>query len=197
MRNIFLLFIISILQYSCANFSSHSEDIGENYFFRDIAEISPRNSYYKTKIYPKVIDYKFNEKYIIAKQKPSAEDYKHCLSDDLAGRFTIYDLYIKERDTVDYSKLTTPYILKEIKADSLLYIRLKKIGVSSNESEEDFNKIKVYADSIIQNDSFYKKVLSAKINYWIIDIKKNIRFGPYTESEFEKEIKLKNIGLNF
>lgn len=187
----FLIFIGSIFPDN-----NKSIDLGNDYAIRDNKCIVPTNLYTDTEIYSKVVDYKFNDKFIIAKQNPKISSYKKLVREDLRTRLMIYDGFLKERNDKDYEKTTTPNIVKSIKSDSLIYHRFKKSGLKGNYYDKDL-KIDKVVDSILKNDIFYKKILSNKINYWIINKLENTRFGPFTRIEFENELKLKNINLKF
>ena len=189
----FIFFINSI-------FSSHNQSVELifDYAYRkDEKSIVPRNLYTDTEVYPKILEYKSNSKFIIVKQKPKISKYQKIVYDNLITRCMIYDGYLKERNNKNYAEITTPYIIKSIKADSLLYCRLKKKGLTENYNEKDLENIRIASDSIVKNDPFYKQIFAEKINYWIIDAENNIRFGPYNKNEFEKEIEVKNISLTF
>lgn len=64
---------------------------------------------------------------------------------------------------------------------------MKAKGVTPRNMIDDKEKIGICLDSIFQNDPFYKRLFSSKENFWIIDKDNNIRFGPFTKDEFEKE----------
>ncbi|REG88769.1 hypothetical protein C8P67_1289 [Flavobacterium aquicola] len=187
----FLVFIGSIFPDN-----NKSIDLGSDYVIRDNKCIVPTNLYTDTEIYSKVIDYKFNDKFIIAKQTPKISSYKKLVREDLRTRLIIYDGFLKERNDKDYEKITTPSIVNSIKSDSLIYYRFKKNGLKENYYDKNL-KIEEVVDSILKNDMFYKKILRNKINYWIINKLDNTRFGPFTRIEFENELKIKNINLQF
>ncbi|MEO8234096.1 MAG: hypothetical protein ABI549_01665 [Flavobacterium sp.] len=183
----FLIFIGSLFP------GSKSIDLGNDYVMMNNT-IVPNNLFTGTEIYSKVIEYKFNEKFIIAKQKPKITKHKKLLKEDLITRLMIYDGFLKERNDKDYEKITTPEIIKAIKSDSLIYYQIKKRGLKENYFDKSL-KIKNVVDSILQNNSFYKKIFKNKINYWIINKLENTRLGPFTKIEFENEQKRNNINL--
>ena len=51
-------------------------------------------------------------------------------------------------------------------------------------STEDIIKFQKLADSLIKYDAYYQKILSHKINYWIISNKENHVYGPLTLKEY-------------
>ncbi|WP_298150023.1 hypothetical protein [Flavobacterium sp.] len=59
------------------------------------------------------------------------------------------------------------------------------------------NKIRKIADSIFENDKYYKRVIINPINFYIIDKVTNFVYGPFNEEEFLVVKKRKNIQLNF
>src|SRR5659263_93483 len=95
----FLIFIGSIFP------GNKSIDLGNDYAMRD-KTIVPRNLFTGTEIYSKVVEYKFNEKFIIAKQKPKVSSYKKLLKENLITRLMIYDGFLKERNDKDYKEIT-------------------------------------------------------------------------------------------
>ena len=185
----FLIFIGSIFP------ENKSIDLGNDYSMRD-KTIVPRNLFTGTEIYSKVVEYKFNEKFIIAKQKPKVSSYKKLLKENLITRLRIYDSFLKERNDKDYKEITTPQIIRAIKSDSLIYYQFKERGLKENYYDKSL-KTESVVDSILQNDLFYKKIFRSKVNYWIINKLENTRFGPFTKIEFENELKLENINLKF
>ena len=194
-----LIFLYALVN-SCANLNDDWIDLGNDYVCKidaDTKSIYSRQTYYNTEIHSKIIDYKFNSKFIIAKQNPDYEYYKIFVESNYSTRFAIYEDYLKNSKTELFQKETTPFIRKSIIADSLHYKLLKSKGITSQNQIEDMEKIKVILDSVFKFDPFYKKVFSSKENYWIIDKVRNIRFGPFTKNDFRKELMEKNVSLNF
>lgn len=74
----------------------------------------------------------------------------------------------------------------------------KKHGVKENRYKKEIytlneEKGKIMADSLLQNDPYYKKIFSRNVNYWIICHKLDSLFGPLTKEEYiekYKELKL-------
>lgn len=195
----FLVLIISTFN-SCANLNDEWIEIGDDYVCkhdRGNASIYNRQTYYRTEIHSKITDYKFNEKFIIAKQNPDYNNYKNSVVENYSTRYMIYDNYLKEKKTKEFLKVTSPFIRKSIIADSSFYKLLKSKGVTAENQINDMEKIKKLLDSVFHFDPFYKKVFLSKENYWIIDKDNNIRFGPLTKKEFEKELKQKKINMKF
>ncbi len=59
--------------------------------------------------------------------------------------------------------------------------------------EEDFKKSEIIADSIIKKDSYYQKIFSRPINYWIISHQLDSMFGPLSKEEYLQ--KRKELGV--
>ena len=188
-----ILFLVLIL-YSCANLNDEWIDLGDDYVCKidgGTKAIYSNQIYYNTEIHSKIVDYKFDEKYIIAKQEPDYDYYKNFVESNYSTRYARYEYYIvRNQDIPEFKDIRTWIV-----ADSLHYKLLKSKGVTIENQIEDIEKIKTILDSVFHYDPFYKKVFSSKENYWIIDKDKNIRFGPFSKKEFEKELKQKNINL--
>jgi hypothetical protein len=203
MKNInvkyYILGLISIF-FSCANMNDEWIELGDEYVCKidsHYKSIIPTNTYFDTHIYSKITDYKFDSIYIIAKQEPDFEYYKSCIESEYSTRFSIYENFLKEGKTKEFKKITTPHIRKAIITDSSFYKNLKSKGITSENQIADMDKIKIILDSVFTTDKFYKKIFTSKLNYWIINKDKNIRFGPFTKSEFENKCKEKRIKLKF
>ena len=194
-KHSFSILILLFIFNSCGIFNRNTKDLGNDYSFNYDKCIVPRNLFNKTAIYQKIVRYNFNDEFIIVKQKPNKSKFKRMISSDLLTRCMIHEGYLKEGNDKEYKKITTPYIIQCIKGDSLLYFRLKKNGFKNDYEKSDLKIINTATDSIFDNDNYYKKIFSSKVNYWIIDKNKNIRFGPFNKTEFENEIIKKKIEL--
>lgn len=145
----------------------------------------------KTTIYQDVISKAFNEDFIIAKQKPNRRHYVPTLGLDLYTRYKSYMHYIQN-----------PMILKEegyrelrgkIEWDSINYKTFFSRGASDKNSSKDIQISWSIADSLINNDPYYKKIFANEINYWIIYNPKDTLIGPLTKEEYivkRKELKI-------
>ena len=127
---------------------SKNIDLGNDYTLRDNT-IVPVNGYTDTEIYSKIIEYKFNEKFIIAKQKPKISKYRKLVKEDLIIRLMIYDGFLEEGNTKEYENITTPEIINAIKSDSLIYYQIKKRGLNKNYYDKSL-KIENLVDSIFE-----------------------------------------------
>ena len=124
-----------------------------------------------------VIDYSFDDNYIIAKQKHNREVLLNELKMELSSWGGYYNIY-KREGVINFKDVQVS--LKEIS---------KQIELSGSTN---------LADSIISHSSYYKELLTPnKINYYIIDKDEDSILGPFDKLEFEKIKKEKGINLDF
>ena len=124
-----------------------------------------------------IIDYSFDDNYIIAKQKYNREVLLNELGMELSSWGGYYNIY-KREGVINFNDV--PVSLKEIS---------KQI---------DLRRRTNLADSIISHSSYYKELLTPnKINYYIIDKDEDSILGPFDKLEFEKIKKEKEINLDF
>ena len=138
-----------------------------------------RSSYYSVidKTPSDIIDYSFDDNYIIAKQKYNREVLLNELRMELSSWGGYYNIY-KREGVINFNDV--PVSLKEISKQI-------DLGRSTN-----------LADSIISHSSYYKELLTPnKINYYIIDKDEDSILGPFDKLEFEKIKKEKGINLDF
>jgi len=194
-KTLLLFFGLVLIFSSFISLTDYSVDLGDNYTFHAKGgwkTITPNQVYINTQIYSEVTNYKFDDRFIVAKQKPDYEYYKTFVTTDYSVRFIIYSGFLKDSTSKDF---LDPFIRQSIKADSSFYKLLKNKGVTDQNSLEDQKRIKVVLDSIFHTDPFYIRLFSSKENYWIIDKDNNIRYGPFTKDEYEKERKSKNVQI--
>ena len=138
-----------------------------------------RSSYYSVidKTPSDIIDYSFDDNYIIAKQKYNRKVLLNELGMDLSSWRGYYNIY-KREGVINFNDV--PVSLKEIS---------KQIELRGSTN---------LADSIISHSSYYKELLTPnKINYYIIDKDEDSILGPFDMLEFEKIKKEKGINLDF
>ena len=124
-----------------------------------------------------VIDYSFDDNYIIAKQKYNREVLLNELGMELSSWGGYYNIY-KREGVINFNDV--PVSLKEIS---------KQIELRGSTN---------LADSIISHSSYYKELLTPnKINYYTIDKDEDSILGPFDKLEFEKIKKEKEINLDF
>ncbi|HQO86876.1 MAG TPA: hypothetical protein PKX84_04420 [Bacteroidia bacterium] len=91
--------------------------------------------YLKENIYSEVLNYCYNEDFILVKQKPNIEYHIKALI------FELEDSYSNSRSVF-------------------------------------------LADSLINNDVYYRQIFDNEINYWIIDSRNEILLGPFQKNEY-------------
>ena len=124
-----------------------------------------------------IIDYSFDDNYIIAKQKYNREVLLNELGMELSSWGGYYNIY-KREGVINFNDV--PVSLKEIS---------KQIELRGSTN---------LADSIISHSTYYKELLTPnKINYYIIDKDEDSILGPFDKLEFEKIKKEKEINLDF
>jgi hypothetical protein len=183
MKNGFLIFISILLLFSSCGpgIGDVSEDLGNGYYYR--AEGSTRwimpDNIFKDGVYANVIDYSSNNNFIIVKQSPS-KDINVLFTEILKSR---YDLLLHEKDSMEQTKEVKNFLNSELWKDSIWHKKIANQVFENNvvKNSDSLNKI---AKQIIQKDSFFKNMLSRKINYFIIDKKKQIVFGSFSINEY-------------
>ena len=124
-----------------------------------------------------IIDYSFDDNYIIAKQKYNREVLLNELEMELSSWGGYYNIY-KREGVINFNDVQVS--LKEIS---------KQIELRGSTN---------LADSIISHSTYYKELLTPnKINYYIIDKDEDSILGPLDKLEFEKIKKEKGINLDF
>ena len=124
-----------------------------------------------------IIDYSFDDNYIIAKQKYNREVLLNELEMELSSWGGYYNIY-KREGVINFNDVQVS--LKEIS---------KQIELRGSTN---------LADSIISHSTYYKELLTPnKINYYIIDKDEDSILGPFDKLEFEKIKKEKGINLDF
>ena len=186
MRNITIIIAVFLL-ISC-NMSDYSEDLVGGYTFshegKDYNTIFGGNH----TIYPNVLEYAFNDDFILVCQKPNKSLYLSWLASDLSCDYGCYNSYLKDSVSEKYSK--SRY---EILADSTIHKIFKHRNISFENTSEDIKKGEEIADSIIQNNPMHKKIFSLDKVFWIIKIKGDLLFGPFSKNEFKEKRKILKI----
>lgn len=183
----FLVFcVILVLATSCANLGDSSTQLGNGYLYR----VDGSNRWIgsdhtmKDRIYSNVLDYAFDDHFIIVLQEPSFKGYEELLSEDLLYR---YSFVIDNKDTSKYDVSEKRFLKSHLWTDSSIHKRvLRKILPNNQSTVLDLTAI---ADSIIKNDFFYRKAFLNKQNYWIVKKDTYSVLGPFTKAEY---IKVKN-----
>jgi hypothetical protein len=132
-----------------------------------------------------VIDYSYNKDFILAEQSPIRSKFQIELSTSVYYRFLAYKEFLDNPKILDSEKYIN-YKNVEIKNDSINY----KIFATYGALIEDEAKIHDIgwriADSLLDHDPSYKKILSANKNYWIIINNPNELIGPLSKDEYLK-----------
>jgi hypothetical protein len=135
-----------------------------------------KNKFEKILIYADVASVSNNDDYIIVKQIPNKKILLQNIKDDL-GLWSNYYL--------------------EIKRDSLIDLNYQKTSIYNIHKLVTNKGAEAMADSILNNEPFYKKMFRNKYNYYIIEKTNDSVFGPLTLKEFEALKKEKKIDLDF
>lgn len=106
----------------------------------------------------------------------------------LPGRKNIYGNVLNYNFNAQFIIARQQPIFDEYKSKLAFDLRDDLIKYPEN-SLEDIKKTEALADSILKNDSYYKNIFSNKINYWIIDHKRNLFLGPLTFKEYKHKFK--------
>ena len=144
---------------------------------------------FKNGIYPNVVNYTFDENFILVLQSPSLNDYKIFLADELRLK---YNILVNLKDTIGLHKGEYDFLKTNSLADSSLYRMLSK-RLSPINTSKDIQESQSIADSLIKSSPKYKLIFSRKLNYWIIKGQDGELFGPFSESEFLQ--KRKELGV--
>lgn len=145
--------------------------------------------YYNT-IYPDVVNYAYNDSFIIAEQVPRADEYIGTFSEDLLGRFENYRHYTK--DTSILSQEFYSRYRGYIEKDSTLYKSFVYAGAGENESKNRAISINL-TESLIKTDPYFINLFRREYVYWIIVHKTGDLLGPFSKEDFFKMGKELNI----
>lgn len=145
----------------------------------------------RNQIYPNVVEYVYNNSYILVCQKLNKELYKKLYKADLSSDYRIYNAYLKDSISEKYMKPRD-----EILADSIISKIFKNKKISFENTIEDIKKSEEIADSIIKNNPTQKKIHSLDKIYWIIKIHNDVMFGPFSKQEYLLKKKSLNIDKN-
>ena len=185
--------IILFLSIFCFLSWRNNDNLGSGYYYLSdfnamdvgypygsiVYKSNQENLYKKIIIYSKIEYINYDEEYICIVQKPNKSLMKKKLKDD----FEFWNRYYFSN-----------------KKDSLINLVHKKILLSdihkivgNNKAE----KLDLTADSIFNNEIFYKKMFQNKSNYYIIQKVNDSIFGPLTFKGFEDLKRNKKIDLDF
>jgi hypothetical protein len=183
----YILVFLSL--FACNEFDTDSKDLNGRYYFQNKGvnggTIHFHNAASKNIIYADVVDYALDDSFILAEQHPSRSYIKNYLGNDLYDRYTAYADYLRNPHAKNQDQ--DPTVLKSIQGDSINYREFLERGADDKNSIDDINIYEQLSDSLINNDPYYKRILSAKQNFWIIRLSDDSMFGPLTKSVYFKE----------
>ena len=188
------IFILILLSYLIVTiFIKDEQNLGNGYYFLPDYEAidigySYGNMLYKSDkknhfnniiIFSDIKKINFNNYYIIVLQRPNKKLVLKQIEDDL----TLWNNYytVNKKDSIvtfNFNKISL------VRINNII----EKVGV---------NNISKVADSIFNNQEFYKKIFERKDNYYIVNKKNDSIFGQLTFDEFLRLKKKKNIALDF
>lgn len=155
--------------------------------------ISGGDIIHNTLIYGNVKSFNSDDTFIVAKQEPDLEEYRSEVGSELwANYYRRHDFNV---DSVEWKKNWPKREVYEIRKFVSLYTTLKRRGVSLKNSAGDVKKCEAVADSLLKIEPYYQNIFRRKYNYWIIDKKSTIGYGPYDSIRFEQECKRFGINL--
>jgi hypothetical protein len=181
----FILIAVSWLYFSCSGYGS-KELVGGYYYSKKDARIESHNGYSQNEIYPWILDYDFNEDYIIAKQKPDRSNYKTYIGFNLYMRYKAYAAYLRNPNIInieDGINLRKANIDK----DSLNYKLFLSYNASESNTARDIEIYTKIGDSLCNNIPKLKRIFLNDINYWILDIRHDSLIGPLGGQEYFEE----------
>ncbi|MDB4293479.1 hypothetical protein N9954_08740 [Maribacter sp.] len=185
MKNNIVIALLLVI-YSCGGVSDFSMDLDDGYHFSSNGS-DAKYVYYgqddlieKILIPPSIIDLDYNDKHIVCSQTSSRRGISFLVKEKLNGKFS-HSRMLSNKNELNNSIYKNKVFTE---SDSLLVNRMIKKGFVGNNQAADMEIIKIMADSILYNDEEYQRLFQNEVNFWIIDKKKKLAFGPYESSEF-------------
>ena len=177
--------ILGIGVNSCQGLNDQYVELSNEYWYRSTSEtrkvIESRVLAYHNKVYPKVIDYSFNNDFIIAEQKPQFDATITEMGEDLFRRFEHYRMYKNDTNILNtdfYKKLRGI-----VEKDSNLYNTFISMHASDNELEN--RKIAVIlAERKVKSIDFNRITNNTNVNFWIVVHSNNSLIGPFTKTQY-------------
>lgn len=187
------LLLLFAFIYACnaGGLNDKTKELSGGYIARidgNMSYILPDNIF-KEGIYPNVIDFAFNDDFILVYQIPSKELFVTFLADDILTRFTVL---ANVQDTLELRKEEYELMKTGFIADSSFYRMLSR-ELSPNNTVEDMKKCEEIAKNIIINSDYYKTILEQDTCLWIISHVDKRKYGPLTRKEFSDKAKELNI----
>ena len=130
----------------------------------------------RNQIYPIVTDLKYDKQFLLVEQNPDSLWYHVDLSFSLDRSYSRNE----QRKTIyfwpGYSNLTNNLLLESK-------------NISNKNSSADQKIFNEFADSLIRNDPFQRRIFSQQINYWILEFSKDSLHGPFSKQQYLLEKK--------
>lgn len=183
----FVLFL-SLLFHSCGpGFVNYDENLGDGYTYDGRKSLIFSEDGFEEGIYPKVINYNFDNNFIIIIQKPFREDFKFFLASDIAANFIILLYYDNKHMIPTEIKFKNSFWWQ----DTIL--RKKMATYVNKENNNNIEKIDEIVDSVLTNNEYFKNIFARELNYWIIVKKNREILGPYSFDEYKAQRKELNM----
>lgn len=154
--------------------------LGDGYWLSDNRLSIESGNSFKNSVLPLVVDYGFDEDFIIAVQKTDTVRIRRKIAENLA---LIYEYLESHRNYTYEEPIEFTPKLEAFYNDQVLYNRFKK-EVSRNNSDSDQRNSELIADSLLLHNPQYKKILLRPYNYWILNKNTDELFGPYSRMEY-------------
>lgn len=180
-----LLFTISFLLFSCgAGTNDINVDLGDGYFLEVEGSRSNIGTDYSFKdgIYPNIVSYALNDRYIIVKQKPDNKNLLLLYSDNILSNYLI----LTHNPTIEKNNHIKKFQDLKIWKDPTNNSQIREL-ISRYNNVEDRVKILNYISEKALDDPKITTMLSKKINYYIIHKKCETIFGPLSINEFNRK----------
>lgn len=185
----YFIFILYFILFSCSEtkYPIDGEELSGGYICRVEGEaVILSNNMLKPSIFGAIKTYAFDERFIIIRQEPNRNSYLLWLPEVIMtyASLTNEDL----EDESDQSN----FLIDFRKENEALY----NSKISPNHNLEDIQLSKAHADSLISFDSYYQKIFSQEINYWIIshrEVEMNSLkvtsdiYGPFSKESYIKK----------
>ena len=131
-------------------------------------------------IYSNVSDYVFDESFLVLEQKPVEDFYGDDLSRAISGQYirdarlyTSSGLLPREYEIwPGYTNYENFQIFSVIDVDS---------SISNNQNYQALNYI---SDSLQRFDPYQNRIISSKVNYWILNLKTDKLHGPLRFNDY-------------
>ena len=162
--------------------------LGNDYVFSSnnvsLSMIFNTGNDYINRIYPKVVDYRSNESYIIAKQIANKDAIISILASDISQRFNDYNYYMKNPEKFDstFQGKRKRFII----ADSLNYYYFLKFKEAAKQYSDSEAAHIIAGDIVDRKGTAFNKMIENKVSYWVLDLHNDSLMGPLNAEDFRK-----------